>query len=92
MLFLVAAYLKAGSEQQLLQFRNELNEHFAQDKLRVAGALRDPQGRKVGYLGFVEADSFADARAFVEQGPFYQEQLYDRLEIFAYDLEIGEVG
>jgi uncharacterized protein YciI len=73
-------------------FRYARTVFVASQILVVALALRDPQGRKVGYLGFVEADSFADARAFVEQGPFYQEQLYDRLEIFAYDLEIGEVG
>ena len=92
MLFLIAAYLKPGSERQLLQFRNELNEHFAQDRLRVAGALRDADGKKAGYLGFVEADSFDEAERFVQQGPFFQEKLYERLEIFAYDLEIGEVG
>jgi uncharacterized protein YciI len=92
MLFMLAAYLKPGSEQQLIQFRDELNEHFAQDKLRVAGALRDAEGKKTGYLGFVEADSFDDARAFVEQGPFFQEKLYERIDIFRYELEVGEVG
>ena len=92
MLFMVAAYLKPGFEQQLLQFRDELNEHFAQDKLRVAGALRDAQGQKIGYLGFVEAENFADAERYVQQGPFYQEHLYERLEIFQYALEIGDLG
>ena len=92
MLFMVAGYLKPGFEEQLIAFRNELNEHFAQDKLRVAGALRDAQGQKIGYLGFVEADSFDDAERYVQQGPFYQEQLYDRIEIFRYEVEVGELG
>ena len=92
MLFMVAAYLKPGFEQQLINFRNELNEHFAQSNLKIAGALHDAEGRRQGYLGFVEADSFDDAERYVQQGPFYQEQLYDRIEIFRYEVEVGEIG
>ncbi|MFL6729780.1 MAG: hypothetical protein ACJ8E3_03100 [Sphingomicrobium sp.] len=92
MLFMIAAYLKPGIERQLLDFRNELNEHFAQDALAVAGALHDQAGDRKGYLGFVEGDSFEDAERFVRQGPFYQEQLYERIEIFRYELEVGHIG
>lgn len=92
MLFMVAAYLKPGFEEQLLNFSNELNEHFAQPVLTAAGALRDAEGKRRGYLGFVEGESFDDAKRFVEQGPFYQEHLYERIEIFQYDLQIGQIG
>ena len=92
MLFMVAAYLKPGFEQQLINFRNELNEHFAQSNLKIAGALHDAEGQRQGYLGFVEADSFDDVERYVQQGPFYQEQLYDRIEIFRYEVEVGELG
>lgn len=91
-MFMIAAYLKPGFEQQLITFRDELNEHFAQGGLRVAGALRDDEGRKKGYLGFFEADSFEAAERFVQQGPFYQEQLYERIEIFQYDVEVGQLA
>lgn len=92
MLFMVAAYLKPGFEQQLITFRDELNEHFAQANLTLAGALRDAEGRKKGYLGFVEADSFEAAQRFVQQGPFFKEQLYERIDIFKYEVEVGQLA
>ena len=92
MLFMVAAYLKPGYEKQLLNFRNELNEHFAQPVLTAAGALHDADGNRRGYLGFVEGESFEDAERFVEQSPFYEEQLYERIEIFEYKVEVGAIG
>ena len=92
MLYMVAAYLRPGFERQLINFRDELNEHFAQPNLTVAGALHDASGDRKGYLGFVEADSFAEAERYVQQGPFYQEQLYERIEIFQYKVEVGQLG
>lgn len=90
MFFMVAAYLKPGAEEQLISFSDDLSEHFEQSSLKIAGALRDPDGRRRGYLGFVEAKSFSEAEAFVQEGPFYQKHLYERLEIFRYDLEVGQ--
>jgi len=92
MLFMIAAYLKPGFEKELLKFSNELNEHFAQPVLTAAGTVRDADGQRRGYVGFVEGDSFEDAKRYVEQGPFFQEHLYERLDIFEYRLEVGQIG
>jgi len=91
MLFMVAAYLKPDVDKQLLEFRNEVNEHFAQPMLTVAGARHEPSGKRRGYLGFVEAGSFEEAQRFVQQGPFFTEQLYERIEVFEYKVEIGQL-
>jgi uncharacterized protein YciI len=92
MLFMVAGYLKDGAEEQLINVRNEFNEHLSQEPLVAAGALRDRDGRRKGYLGFIEADSIEGAEKFLHESPIYQERLYDRIEVFRYDVEVGQVG
>jgi uncharacterized protein YciI len=92
MLFMVAGYLKAGAEAKLINFRNEFSEHLAQRPLVAGGALRDRDGHRKGYLGFVEADSIEDAERFLHQSPLYEEELYERVEVFVYEVEVGQVG
>ena len=92
MLFMVAGYLKPDAEEQLINFRTEANEHFAQPSLVAGGALRDRNGRRKGYLGFVEADSIEDAERFLNQSPYFEEGLYDHVEIYRYEVEVGQVG
>jgi len=79
MLFMVAGYLKPGVEQQLIDFRTEFNEHIAQPPLVAGGALRDADGKRQGYLGFIEADSIAAAERYLDQSPFTREGLYERV-------------
>ncbi len=92
MLFMVAGYLKPGAEERLIDFRNEFNEHLTQMPLVVAGVLRGEDGKRQGYLGFIEADSIDVAQRFVRDSPYFQEGLYDRVEVFKYDVEVGTVG
>jgi uncharacterized protein YciI len=94
MLFMVAGYLKPGAEAQLIQFHNEFNEHLAQPfrNLAAVGALRDRNGKRQGYLGFIEADSYENAEKFLHESPYYQEGLYERVEVFEYLVEVGKVG
>lgn len=92
MLFMVAGYLKPDAEAQLINFRNEFNEHLTQEPLVAAGVLRDRDGRRSGYLGFIEADDMAAAERFLDQSPYFQGGLYDHVEIFRYDVEVGQVG
>jgi uncharacterized protein YciI len=92
MLFMVAGYLKPDAEGQLINFHNEFNEHLAQPPLVAGGALRDRAGRRRGYMGFIEADSIEDADRFLHQSPFFQEGLYERVEIYRYEVEVGQVG
>ena len=94
MLFMIVGYLRANSEDQLIKCRDQFNEHLAQPvrNLSAAGVLRDKQGRRRGYLALLEADKIEDAEGFLQESPFYQEDLYDRVDVFEYDVEIGTVG
>ena len=94
MLFMVAGYLKPGSEEQVIELRNEFNEHLAQPfrTLSAAGVLRDGDGRRCGSMLFLEARDMAEAERYLHQSPFYQEMLYERVEVFQYDVQIGELG
>jgi len=92
MLFMIAGYLKPGAEKRLIDFRNEFSEQLSQAPLVAAGALRDRDGTRQGYLGFVEADSIEDAERFIARGPFAMEGLYERVEVFEYQVEVGAVG
>ena len=92
MLFMIAGYLKPGAEQRLIDFRDEFSEQLSQPPLVAAGALRGRDGTRQGYLGFIEADGIEDAERFIEQGPLAKEGLYERVEVFRYDVEVGTVG
>jgi|GraSoi013_1_20cm_4_1032433.scaffolds.fasta_scaffold55884_1 uncharacterized protein YciI len=93
MLFMIAGYLAPGAEERLIDFRNEFNEQLSQTvpNLVAGGALRDRDGRRQGYLGFIEADDIEAAERFLHQSPFYREKLYDRVEVYRYDVEIGDI-
>ncbi len=91
MLYLVAGILKPGSEEQLIKFRNEISEHLAQPfrKIALAGALRGKDGKRQGYIAFIEAQSFADAEAYLDQSPLFQNDLYERVEVAEFSAEVG---
>ena len=92
MLFMIAGYLKPGAEKRLIDFRDEFSEQLSQMPIVAAGALRDRDGIRRGYLGFIEADSIEDAERFIGQSPLAKEGLYERVEVFRYDVEVGAVG
>jgi uncharacterized protein YciI len=92
MLFMVAGYLKPGAEEQLINFRGEFSEHLAQTPLVAGGALRDRDGLRKGYLGFVEAPGIEDAERYLHQSPLYDGGLYERVEVFGFEVEVGHVG
>ena len=94
MLFLVAGILKAGSEDQMIALRNEWNQHLSQPfrPISLFGALRDRKGRRAGYLAFIEAESFEEAEDFLHQSPFYQNELYDRVEVAEFNPEVGSIA
>jgi uncharacterized protein YciI len=94
MLFMVAGYLKPDSEVQLITFRNEFNEHLSQPfrTLSAAGVLRDGAGRRCGYMLSLEARDIAEAESFLHESPFYQEGLYEHVDVFQYDVQVGQLG
>ena len=94
MQYLVAGILKPGSEERLIALRNEFNEHLSQqtDKVSLFGLLRDKDGKRTGYLAFINADSFGEAEAFLHQSPFFQNDLYERVEVAEFLSEVGELA
>jgi uncharacterized protein YciI len=93
MLYLVAGILKPGSEERLVELRNEFNEHLSQPfrKISLAGLLRDRDGKRTGYVAIIEAGSFDEAEAFLKQSPFYEHGLYERIEVAEFAAEVGYV-
>jgi len=73
----------------------KLKEHLAHieaglDRLAVAGPLRDAQGNFTGSLLVVKAESEADARALLEQDPYYKAQIWSDIEIRAFNAAAGD--
>ena len=93
MLFMIAGHLKPGAEKRLIDFSGEFSEHLAQPfrDIVLAGALRDGEGRRKGYMAFIEADSIDDAERYLRESPYYLEGLYERCEVFRYDVQVGRL-
>jgi uncharacterized protein YciI len=91
MQFLIAGILKADVEEQVLALHNDFNEHLAQPyrKIALAGALRGKDGKRTGYVAVIEAEDFAQAQAWLDQSPFYANDLYDRVEVAEFAAEVG---
>ena len=89
--YLVAGILKPGSEDKLVALSNEFNEHLSQPNRTISlfGLLRDKSGKRAGYIAFIDADSFDDAESFLEQSPFFQNELYERVEVAEFTPEVG---
>jgi uncharacterized protein YciI len=94
MLFLVAGVLKEGSEQRLLDLHNEWNEHLSQPNRRInlMGGLKNKDGHRAGYVVFLEADNFDEAEEYLQQSPFYQNDLYERVEVAEFTPQVGSIG
>jgi uncharacterized protein len=94
MQFAIAAFLKPGSEDELRKHSDDFNEHLGASGANVvlAGALRDGDGNRVGYLAFYDADEITEAQEWVHESPIYKAQLYDRLEVYQYQVEVGRLG
>lgn len=93
MQYLVAGMLKPASDEQLIALHDEFNDHLGQaaGKISLFGLLRDRSGQRAGYLAFIEAENFDEAEAFLKQSPFYQNKLYDRVEVAEFTPEVGEL-
>ncbi len=91
MLYLVAGILKPNVEDQIIKFSGEFSEHLSQPyrKISLAGALRGKDGKRSGYVAFVEAEAFEDAEEFLRQSPLFQNDLYERVEVAEFSAEVG---
>jgi uncharacterized protein YciI len=93
MIFAVIGLFKQPVPARDSGFEAALNEHFSQPSLRIvnAGYLRDAQGEPVGLLGLIESESFAKVEAFLQASPFHRGGYYERVQIAAYDIEVGRL-
>jgi uncharacterized protein YciI len=91
MQYLVAGILKPGNNDRLVALHDEFNDHIGQasDRIALFGLLRDKSGQRAGYLAFIEAETFDEAERFLQQSPFYQNDLYERVEVAEFTPEVG---
>ena len=89
--FLIAGYLKEGAEKKLIEHAHEFNEHLgaSASEVVIAGALRDMEGKRIGYMAVMRADCIETAQHWFEDSPFLRAGLYERSEIFEYQNEVG---
>lgn len=93
MLFVVAGILKPNVEERMISLRDEWSEHLSQPfrRISLAGLMRDKHGKRQGYLIFFEAEDFEEAEAYLRQSPFYQNNLYERVDVAEFNAQIGYV-
>jgi uncharacterized protein YciI len=86
--------LKPGGDDALIKYSGELNEQIGAnaEQISVAGALRDKDSQRRGYLAFFEGNSIGEARKWMEESPIYRDDLYESVEVLQYEVEIGRLG
>jgi uncharacterized protein YciI len=94
MIFAVIGLFGASPAARPPGFEAAVNEHLAQRVPRIvnAGYLRGPQGEMVGVLALVDAADLAQAQAYLEASPFWQRGDYERVQVAAYDVEVGRLA
>lgn len=93
MLFALIGLLKPDVEKGQLPDSAAVSEHLAQPfrRTHLAGFLCRDGGRRAGLMMLVEANSFAEAEGFLHQSPFFKADLYERVEVLEYSLEVGRL-
>ncbi len=93
MLFALLGFFKPGVDTAPDRLQGDVNEYLGQPfvHLRLGGLLRDEAGRRVGTMILMQAESFARATAFAKSDPYFASQLYERVEVVEYVLEVGRL-
>ena len=91
MIFLVVGHFRSDADPEPPELGTALNEHLGPSSagLRLAGYLRDAAGRKIGFMGLLEADRFEQAESYLRSSPFYEAGLYERAEALEFAIEVG---
>jgi uncharacterized protein YciI len=94
MFFAITAVLNAKGEKHIAEHEDAFNEHLAQPyrHVRLAGGLHSPEGHRRGFLILIEAESEADAAAYLHESPVFQAQGYRHTEILEFRPEVGRLG
>ena len=93
MLFVLIGLLKPDVDKDQLPSSEAVNEHLSQPfrRTHLAGFLCREGGHRAGLMMLVEADGFAQAEGFLRQSPFFKADLYERVEVLEYALEVGRL-
>lgn len=93
MWFTVMGFYKPGIDTRPAVLQPALNEHIGQLNLqiRLAGPLRGPDGKTIGFMEIIRADNFARADAYLHESPHYNAALYERVVVAEYHLEAGRL-
>ncbi|MDB5692828.1 MAG: hypothetical protein JWO81_1891 [Alphaproteobacteria bacterium] len=93
MLFAVTGILKPGAEAKLAGLQEAFNEHLAQPfrRIRLAGALRSADRSRTGFMVLLEADRFDQAEAYLRESPIFRADLYERVDVAEYELQVGRL-
>jgi hypothetical protein len=54
--------------------------------------LLDEEGEKVGYLAILDGDTIGQVRDSIGESPIYRDKLYERLDVFQYQIEVGRLS
>jgi uncharacterized protein YciI len=93
MLFAVTGMLKPDAEAKLPGLQEAFNEHLAQPfrRIRLAGPLRGADGHRLGFMALIEAENFGQAEAYLHQSPLFRAELYERVDVAEYEVEVGRL-
>ena len=93
MLFALIGLLKPNVRKDQLPDPDAVNEHLSQPfrRTHLAGFLCRDGGHRAGLMMLVEANGFAEAERFLHQSPFFKADLYERVEVLEYALEVGRL-
>jgi uncharacterized protein YciI len=93
MLFQFVGFLKPDSEQQVLELRDEFNEHLAQPFPRIVlgAVLRDEDGRRIGYSAVIEADDLSAVTDYLARSPYQRRDLYEIARVAEFNQELGSI-
>lgn len=93
MIFAIMGFFRAGIDTAPPHLQADLNEHLAQrfQHIRLAGPLRDQHGGRRGLMVILEADDFEKAQGYLKSSPYFSADLYERVEVVEYAIEVGRL-
>jgi uncharacterized protein YciI len=92
-IFVAMGFFKAGIDPAPPELQAALNEHLAQPirHIRLAGYLRGEDGGRKGFMVVLEVAGFEEAGAYLKSSPYFAADLYERVEVVEYAIEVGRL-
>lgn len=92
MYFLLVGHFHPHIEDRhRLGVQADFNEHMMQEhpRIRLAGPLKDKNGRWTGHAFIVETDTEDEAQRFAEHSPYHKAGFYERFDVSQFDVSAG---